>query len=145
LGFPGEDPALPEGQAYRFSLVDTESCPLPKGVDPDKTTIVSYKVRLESADEHGVPVNYFYASLLSTDGSRYLASQEGCAPLLAGTPLRKGQASEGYLNFPLPRAKTPETLVYSPELFDQSGEEAYQELSLRQKEDSQPSSSETDP
>jgi len=77
-----------------------------------------------------VPANYFYASLLTTDGERYLAEYPGCDPVLSGTPLGRGQSGEGFLNFPLPPSKTPEKIVYSPVLID--GEKApLVELTLR--------------
>lgn len=103
-------------EPYVFSLLNAESCPLPEGLDPKQVTIVSYNVRLRGQHPQKVPVNYFYASLLTTDGSRYLADFPGCSPLLSGPPVGPGETAQGYLNFPVPPGKAPARLVYSPEL-----------------------------
>ena len=110
------------GRPYRLTVVDTETCPLPAHLDPKNVLIQSYRVRLVGGYDRGVPANYFYASLLCTDGTRYLADFEGCAPLLSGPPVGKGQVAEGYLNFPVPPGKTPETIVYAPELLGSPGQ-----------------------
>lgn len=101
---------------YQISIVSQESCPLPVGLNPKRVTILSYKVRLTSHTSTGVPANYFYASLLTRDGSRYLSGFEGCSPLLAGDPLIEGESVVGFLNFALPPSQSPETLEFSPEL-----------------------------
>lgn len=99
-----------------MSILSTESCPLPAELDPKKVAIHSFRVKLVGVHPQGVPANYFYASLLATDGSRYLADYAGCKPLLSGDPLYPGQVAEGHLNFPLPPSATPEKIVYAPEL-----------------------------
>lgn len=111
--FPSDD--VPLGpDPYVFSLLSREICPLAEGLDPRQVAILSYNVRLRGAHPQKVPANYFYASLLTTDGSRYLADFPGCGPLLSGPPLGPGETAQGYLNFPVPPGKTPEKLVYSP-------------------------------
>lgn len=125
---PFEDsPAAPAGKRYELSLVGAENCPLPANLDPANVKILSYKVRLVSGDERGVPANYFYASLLCTDGARYLADYQGCSPLFSGHPAQKGESREGFLNFPVPPSKTPERIVYRPELLG-SGDDSTQEI-----------------
>lgn len=118
---------------YVLSILNTESCPLPEGLDPKVVTILSYNVRLRGQHAQKVPVNYFYASLLTTDGSRYLADFPGCAPLLSGPPVGVGEAAQGYLNFPVPPGKTPERLVYAPTLTGEHKGEAQVELHLNPK------------
>src|SRR5690606_21170119 len=98
-------------EPYRLSILGTETCPLPEKLDPKKVMILSYRVRLRGQHPLGVPANYFYASLLTTDGSRYLADYAGCSPLLSGPPLLPGQVAEGFLNFPIPPHKSPDKLV----------------------------------
>jgi hypothetical protein len=107
---------IPRDEPYVLSILSTESCPLPDGLDPKEVVIHSYKVKLLGIHPGGVPVNYFYASLLATDGERYLAGYTGCQPLLSGSPIYPGESAEGFLNFPLPPNKTPDKLVFSPEL-----------------------------
>lgn len=117
--------------AYQLTVLEQKPCPLPPGVDPKKTQLLGVRVRLVSHEASGIPANYFYASVLTTDGSRYLAEHPGCSPLLSGRPLFPGQIAEGYLNFPLPLEKTPETLVYAPILEGQNERESTREISLR--------------
>lgn len=74
------------------------------------------KVRLTGKYPSGVPANFFYASLLSRDGTRYLAASEGCRPLLSGPPLLPGETREGYVNFPIVAKKGAERLAYAPNL-----------------------------
>jgi hypothetical protein len=62
----------------------------------------------------GVAANYFYASVLASDGSRYLAELPGCEPVLTGAPLGPGETREGYLNIPFPAHKEARTLAYLP-------------------------------
>lgn len=113
--FPSEKAPLGP-DPYVLSILHAESCPLPEGLDPKKVAIVSYNIRLRGGHAQKVPANYFYASLLTTDGSRYLADFPGCAPLLSGPPIGPGETAQGYLNFPVPPGKTPEKLVYAPQL-----------------------------
>lgn len=120
-----------EAPPFRLELLETESCPLPDGLDPKKVTIHSYRVKLTSELKSGVPANYFYASLLTTDGQRYLAEFSGCSDALNDTPLKKGESIDGYLNFPVPPSKTPETLVYAPKLLELSTAESTLELPVR--------------
>jgi hypothetical protein len=126
---PSEEASAAAG-GYEILLLDTETCPLPAGLDPADQTIVSYKVKLISAESSGIPVNYFYASLVTTDGQRYLADHPGCTPRLSGPPIFSGESATGYLNFPLPRSKTPEKVEYSPELLTMSAAESRRELQL---------------
>ncbi|GEM_PF-1990023 len=107
---------------YELTILSAESCPLPPGLDPKEVTIQSYHVRLTGGDPGGVPANYFYASLLSTDGGRYLSGYTGCQPVLSGPPLASGESREAYINFALPPTKTPETLIFSPALLKTTGE-----------------------
>lgn len=74
------------------------------------------KVRLTGRYASGVPANYFYASLLSRDGTRYLSAAAGCGPLLSGPPLLPGETREGYANFPLQAKKNARRLSYAPNL-----------------------------
>jgi hypothetical protein len=74
------------------------------------------KVRLTGKYPSGIPANFFYASLLSRDGTRYLAASEGCRPLLSGPPLLFGESREGYVNFPLQAKKGADRLAYAPNL-----------------------------
>jgi hypothetical protein len=130
--FPSDAPALgPE--PYVLSILNTESCPLPDGLDPKAVSIVSYNVRLRGQHPQKVPANYFYASLLTSDGSRYLADFPGCAPLLSAPPVGPGQTAQGYLNFPVPPGKVPEKLVYAPELTGSPKGGGVIELLLNQK------------
>ncbi len=103
-------------EPFVLSILNVEACPLPEGLDPKAVTIKSYNVRLRGQLEQGVPANYFYASLLTTDGSRYLADYPGCEPLLSAAPVLPGETAEGYLNFPVPPGKVPDKLVYAPAL-----------------------------
>lgn len=119
---------------FELSLLATETCPLPAGLDPARVAIRSYRVRIRSALDSGVPANYFYASLLTSDGSRYLADFPGCAPLLSGAPAYAGEEAIGYLNFPVPPDKTPETIVYAPRLEGLQREASVRELALRENE-----------
>jgi hypothetical protein len=108
--------AVPEGAPYILTILTQENCPVPEGLDPRNVIIQSYKVKLVGGTTTGVPANYFYASLLTEDGHRYLAEFEGCAPVLSGPPLDSGQTAVGYLNFPLPPSKSAKTLEFAPRL-----------------------------
>ena len=115
---------------YRLRLLSTESCALPAHLSPKNVTIVSYRVRLEGNLSSKVPANYFYASLLTTDGERYLSSFYGCEPLLAGEPLGPRESTEGFVNFSIPPSKIPEKLVYAPQLLQLSEAASTTELKL---------------
>lgn len=130
--FPSEEP-LASDEAYRLSILNKEMCPLPEGLDAKKVLIHSYNVRLRGQHPGSVPANYFYASLLTTDGSRYIAGYEGCEPLLSGPPLGPGESAEGYLNFPVPPGKVPAKLAYAPALAGNEVEEVLIELGLNEK------------
>ena len=101
---------------FTVTILDTQACPLPEGVDAQAKRILGIKVRLRSHHRGRVPANYFYASLLTTGGARYLAELVGCTPLLSDAPLGPGETAEGYPNFPLPIDATPARLVYAPKL-----------------------------
>ena len=121
---------IDEKTPYRLRLLSTESCALPTHLSPKNVTIVGYRVRLEGNLSSKVPANYFYASLLTTDGERYLSSFYGCEPLLAGEPLGPGESAEGFVNFSIPLSKTPGQLVYAPKLMLLSEAASTTELSL---------------
>lgn len=108
----GGDPATNE--PYSFEILSSEECALPTAGAQPQRTLLGVKVRLKSHTDLGVPANYYYGSVLTKDGARYLAELPGCQPVLSGPPLRKGQSAEGYLNFPVPPQKTAETVVYLP-------------------------------
>jgi len=112
----GSDDITLGDEPYALSIMSTESCPLPQGLNPKAVAIVSYKVRLRGNHPEKVPANYFYASLLTTDGARYLADYPGCSPVLSTPPVAMGEIADGYLNFPIPPGKTPHKLVYAPAL-----------------------------
>lgn len=118
------------GAPYQLQILSSAPCPLPPGLNPEVVTIRSYRVRLRASDASGVPANYFYASVLTKDGSRYLASYEGCAPVLSLDPLGSLEEAEGYLNFPMPPSKIPDALVYAPELLSRTENESTVTLSL---------------
>lgn len=112
----GSDDTYLGDEPYTLSILSTESCPLPEGLNPRTVMIMSYQVRLRGRHPEKVPANYFYASLLTTDGARYLADFPGCSPVLSASPVKPGEAADGYLNFPIPPGKTPHKLVYAPTL-----------------------------
>lgn len=116
---------------FTLSILETESCPLPPTLDPKKVVIHSYRVRLRGQHKSRVPVNYFYASLLTTDGNRYLAEFPGCPGPLSGPPLAPGETADGFMNFPVPPSKIPEKLVYAPELIGLGLSASTQEVPVR--------------
>jgi hypothetical protein len=116
--FPSDSEEISDGAPYTLSILAQENCSLPENLDPKTVIIQSFKVKLVGRTGSGVPANYFYASLLTEDGNRYLAGFEGCAPVLSGAPLSPGQSAVGFLNFPLPPSKVTKTLEYSPRLMD---------------------------
>jgi len=87
---------------------------LPSKPGAPERAALGLKVKLTALAPEGVAANYFYASLISSDGSRYLAELPGCAPALSAPPLFQGETVEGYLNMPLPVNKVAKALVYSP-------------------------------
>jgi hypothetical protein len=101
---------------FSLSVTGTKTCAVPDWLDLGGRTIFSVKVRLNGGHAGGVPANYFYGSVLTTEGDRYLAALPGCTPLLSGSPLRPGESREGYLNFPLPPRARPALVAYAPEL-----------------------------
>lgn len=127
-------PALTEKEPYELEVTGARTCPLPSHLDPKNVRIVSYRIRLRGHDPGRVPANYFYASLVTTDGDRYLASYEGCSPLLLADPLKPGEEASGMVNFPIPPSKTPETLTYSPELLNRTSLESTREWKLQSEE-----------
>ncbi len=109
---------------FSISILDTQACPLPEGVDSETQRILGVKVRVTSAHPGYVPANFFYASVLTKDGGRYLAELSGCKPVLSSPPLKPGESAEGFLNFPLPVDEAPEELVYAPNLEHTLGAES---------------------
>lgn len=85
-------------------------------VETSGPSTLGVKVRLTGRYPSRVPANYFYASLVNRDGTRYLPTADGCRPLLSGTPLLPGETREGYANFPLAAKKSAQKLAYSPNL-----------------------------
>lgn len=98
----------PTGEASASTRTKAESSSGP--------STLGVKIRLTGHFPSRVPANYFYASLVSRDGSRYLPTAEGCRPLLSGAPLLPGETREGYANFPLVAKKSAQKLAYSPNL-----------------------------
>lgn len=101
-------------KTFELQVLAQEKCPLPSKPGAPERAALGLKVRLTALVPEGVAANYFYASLLSGDGSRYLAELPGCVPALSGVPLLAGETREGYLNIPLPVNKVARTLVYAP-------------------------------
>jgi hypothetical protein len=106
--------AGPSNKAFELEILSTEKCPLPTEPGSPERAALGVKVKLTSRVPDGVAANYFYASVLASDGSRYLAELPGCSPVLSGAPLYSGEARLGYVNIPIPSHKQPEKLVYSP-------------------------------
>jgi hypothetical protein len=102
------------GKLFELQLLSQEKCPLPSKPGAPERAALGIKVRLVGLAPEGVAANYFYASLLSHDGSRYLAELPGCGPVLGGAPLYPGETREGYFNIPLPAHKQARSLVYAP-------------------------------
>lgn len=99
---------------YELEIVSTETCSLPSAPGDPPRTVLGVRVRLTSHTELGLAANYYYGSILTTDGSRYLAELPGCRPVLSSAPLRPSETAEGFLNIPIPPQKKAETLVYLP-------------------------------
>lgn len=108
-------PSPPAAPApFQIEVLSTGACEAGASPSEKANRIFGVKVRITGKHSSGVPANYFYGSVLSTRGDRYLAELSGCSPALVGPPLFEGEAREGYLNFPMPPEKRPEILVYSP-------------------------------
>lgn len=120
----------PTDEAFGLKLMAMESCPLPPHLNPKNVSILSYRVRLTGNHSSGVPANYFYASLLTTDGERYLSNYYGCRPLLSAEPLVPGANAEGFVNFAVPPSKIPHKLVYAPVLLDRPDAESTEMIVL---------------
>ena len=132
---PGCQCSKPEGDSvatspYSLSILEVTPCPASPEVDTGRVRLVGVKVRIVGHHPRGVPANYFYASLLTTDQNRYLADYAGCSPRLSGKPLAPGEAAEGYLNFPVPVGKVPDKLVYAAALGGQHEGSSTVELRL---------------
>lgn len=117
--------------AFEIRLLATENCALPAHLNAKSVAQLSYRVRISSHLPSGVAANYFYATLLTTDGERYLSSFYGCTPLLAADPLKVGEQAEGFLNFSIPLSKIPEKLVYSPVLMHLAESQTVEEIVLK--------------
>jgi hypothetical protein len=108
------------GQPFEVEVTSVTYCESGQEASPKdgpaREGALGVKVRLTGRYESGVPANYFYASLLSRDGTRYLAATAGCRPLLSGPPLLPGESREGYVNFPLQAKKGADRLAYAPNL-----------------------------
>lgn len=102
------------GKVFELELLTQEKCPLPSKPGAPERASLGLKVKLTARAPEGVAANYFYASLISSDGARYLAELPGCAPVLSNAPLLPGETAEGYLNIPLPVNKVAKALVYAP-------------------------------
>lgn len=100
--------------AYTLEILSTETCSLPSRSGEPARSVLGVKVRLTSHTHLGLAANYFYGSVLTTDGSRYLAELPGCQPVLSAAPLLASESAEGFLNLPVPPQKKAETLVYLP-------------------------------
>src|SRR5690606_9312691 len=77
--------------------------------------LLGVKVKLRALRDQ-TPQNYFYASLVDSEGRRYPPSFTGCTPRLTGEPLARGMAREGFVNFILPRDARKLTLEYAPRI-----------------------------
>jgi hypothetical protein len=114
-----------EIEVLSVATCEPERTPAPTDKQPPREGTLGVKVRVTGRYEGGVPANYYYASLLSREGDRYLATAEGgCRPLLSGPPLLPGQSREGYANFPLEAKKGAARLAYAPNFEHTTGAEA---------------------
>lgn len=127
----GGEPA--PNEPYSFEILSSEECSLATAGTQPQRTLLGVKVRLRSHNDLGVPANYYYGSVLTKDGARYLAELPGCQPVLSGAPLRKGETAEGFLNFPIPPQKTAETVVYLPAIGTLTEKERVSERRLGEK------------
>lgn len=125
-GSAGQSPERP----FELSLVDTRACPVPPTLDDKTTRVVGLKVRITSRHAGNVPANYFYGSVLTKDGTRYLAALSGCTPVLASRPLEPGESSEGFLNFAVPKDTRLDRVAYAPRLADSIGSERLEQGDL---------------
>jgi len=114
-----EDDSLGE-HPYEATLVSIDTCPLPTPSGEPERSVLGVRIRLTGKTPARVAANYFYASVLTVDGSRYLAGQPGCEPLLAAAPLKPGESAEGYVNVPIPSHKKPDRLQYLPPIDGQA-------------------------
>lgn len=131
-----KEPSRPNpGKVFDLEVLSTEKCSLPAPLGAPERSALGVKVKLTAHVPEGVAANYFYASVLAADGSRYLAELPGCSPVLSGAPLYAGQTQIGYLNIPIPAHKQPRTLVYAPPLAAYPVARRVREIELVRKED----------
>ena len=109
-------------EEFTIEVMSTKDCSSDAGVTDANQSVIGYLVRLRSERDEGIPATYRYAALVMEDGSRYVATVDGCAPLLNGPPLRRGQEAEAYLNFPVKPGLTPVRFEYTPDLTHLSSE-----------------------
>jgi hypothetical protein len=123
-------PALNGGAPFSLSVEKTEACAAEPGADPRRGPLLGVLVRVTGRHEAGTPANYFYGSLLTRSGERYLAELAGCAPVLSGPPLGPGESRTGYLNFPIPAGALPDRVAYAPSFDGTRGAEKLKPAAL---------------
>lgn len=97
-------------------MVAVRDCEAPKYAPLENDEmLIGVKVKLRALSAQ-TPQNYYYASLVDSDGQRYPASFSGCSPRLTGDPLAAGATATGFVNFRLPREAHGLVLEYAPRI-----------------------------
>lgn len=128
MGAPGQDPArLGEmARAPHFTMVftRTKKCTVaPPFRPPHGTMKLGVEVTISGTSKLEVPVNPFYASLETPDGTRYTSTLAGCEPVLEPVRVTDGKHVEGWITFDVPQDHKPLTMIYAPTLIGAGVEE----------------------
>lgn len=105
------------GQARDYSLrvLNVRDCNVEPHFRPPKGVVkVGVEVEIAGLSPKEVPVNPFYARLVSADGARYEASLAGCQPVLEASRVTEGQTKAGWLTFDVPADASRLRLAYEP-------------------------------
>lgn len=101
---------------FELDVVAVRDCETPRHAPLENDEmLLGVKVKLRARRDQ-TPQNYFYASLVDSEGRRYAPSFSGCTPRLVGEPLAATQTATGFVNFRLPRDARGLTLEYAPRI-----------------------------
>lgn len=100
---------------YTLRVLNVQDCHVaPHFAPPAGVKKLGVEVEIAGTTAHEVPVNPFYASVISASGERYEATLAGCSPALSAGRVVEGQVRRGWLTFDVPVAAGALQLSYEP-------------------------------
>jgi hypothetical protein len=81
---------------------------------PEGKVRIGVETTIEGTSNAEVPVNPFYATLVTESGASYESSLAGCKPALRAVRVTKGTTASGWISFEIPQNLAGLKMIYRP-------------------------------